>query len=218
MKFQHNRKTRRIPLLRRAANAEQKARWSECSAVHESQREALESEEINNSNVFVVQSVRHSSATLGGRCARLCSLTAPENKLITTSRQLPTEDPDGLSPSSVIALPAKPSVSVFFNSNGSSPLFNSLFPCCVPPFFNRCYYEEDASALNTNPSFDAVLKDYSDAWVFPGIKIARCSVSMSNKAFPRMTCHKETEEPCTGCVLFAQVTVDTSKNRPRRVS
>lgn len=80
-----------------------------------------------------------------------------------------------------------------------------------PPLFNRCYYEEGASSRNTNPSFDAVLKDYSDAWVFPGIKIARRSVSTSNKAFPRLTCHKETEKPCHGCILFAQVTVDTSK-------
>lgn len=133
--------------------------------MRESQREALESEEINNSNVFVVQSVRHSSATLGGRCVRLCSLTAPENKLITTSRQLSTEDPDGLSPSSsVIALPAKPSVSVLLQSR-MGPFLSLIHfsPAVFPPFFNRCYYEGDASALNTNPSFDAVLKDYSDA-------------------------------------------------------
>lgn len=69
------------------------------------------SEEINNGNVFMRRSVQHLSATLGGGGADVHDSAAsqpPENELITTSRQLPTDDPDGLSPSSsVIALPVK---------------------------------------------------------------------------------------------------------------
>lgn len=103
---------------------------------------------------------------------------------------------------------------VFLSSNWCFPHFNSLFFSRLPPFFlNRCYYEEDASVLNTNPSFDAVLKDYSDAWAFPGIKIAWRSVSVSNKAFSQMACHKETEEPCSGLYCLRN-----HKNRPHSAS
>lgn len=166
-------------------------------------------ERRNNSKVLVVQSVLHTSAALGGRCARLCTLTASENKLITTSRQLPPEEPDGLSPSSSVIILC---YTLRLHSSLSPLPFLPLihFSPAVYPFFNRCHYEEDASALNTNPSFDAVLKDYSDAWVCPGIKIAWRSVSMSNKAFPWMTCHKKPEKPRTCCALFGKVTMNTS--------
>lgn len=90
-----------------------------------------------------------------------------------------------------------PSVIILSADPPSSPSLRPLpslsvihFSSAVSPSFNRCHYWQDASSQNTNPSFDTVLKDYSDTWVCPGIKKALSIISMNNKAFPWMTSRK----------------------------
>lgn len=144
--------------------------WSECSKEHETLKETK-----TNSKVSLVKSVL--CILLHWR--QMCSTLQPHNLRGETNYHLQAASYSLVSPMKSRVDSLFPSVIILSADPPSSPSLRILpslyvihFSSAVSPSFNTCHYWQDASSQNINPSFDAVLKDYTDTWVCPGIKIA----------------------------------------------